>query len=138
MVNAVWNQDDCHDHPDSHERKLFTHKSRSIAHPAVIEAACRDIFDALLFRCEHGYKGAEKDNDALRPSQGNEVDHDGDCATRIDLVIKCLRESKCACRDILNEPLKILRLVNAPKAYHASKDVNKRNSKVKKQAYANY
>lgn len=135
MMMAMWNQKGCHDKDKSPDRAKFTRGGPKCAATVDVEATCTLIFEALIFRCERGYRGPEKDNLALKPSEGREDDQTGDCRQRLDNVIHALSTSKCICRDTLYSDEYIMRLVNAPLSCRAQKDDHKRNNELKEKAH---
>ncbi|KAF2241098.1 hypothetical protein BU26DRAFT_572322 [Trematosphaeria pertusa] len=133
MIRAMYNLDGVRDKPEARERKLFDLGQPDATCGYEVEAACRVLFDTVIDRCCQGYRGATKDNKAGTP-RNYESDRDGNCTTRIQNVINCLRQWKAACRDILCDDYRCILLANHPLAYAGCKVSYQRNNNLKKVA----
>ncbi|ORY18368.1 hypothetical protein BCR34DRAFT_582997 [Clohesyomyces aquaticus] len=81
------------------------------------EAACRPIFEYLMERCTVGTRGAGNFRISRKSLAAQLEDDNGTCQVRMENVIQALRKSKCVCRDIIEDDLKIIRLVHMPARY---------------------
>lgn len=100
-----------------------------------VEAACRVLFNQVLYQCLHGWRGHEK-IDRLRPSSKsrcpNPIDRDGTCQERISNIITNLRDRKSVCKDIVYSEEAIMQLANTPATIHADRARTKTANNVRK------
>ena len=133
MIQAVFNMDGIHDNPTFGGRKMFIHGHKSQVSGYDVEAACRALFAAIISRCEFGYRGSAHANRLLNQGKNFEhVDRDGNCQTRIDNIIKALKEWKSICKEIVLTDSKIYNLANAPASVWQDKMEQKINNETKK------
>ncbi|KAF3033312.1 hypothetical protein E8E12_002221 [Didymella heteroderae] len=125
----------------------FTLGHEKMAPPHEFEAMCRVLFQAIITRCERGYRGLPR---AERLSKNRhtrrrgtipswKVDLNCDCKTRIENAISSMREWKSICKVILVSDSQIEKFANAPlstatdkKTYqgnNGTKDANSQNER---------
>ena len=135
MVSAMYDQSDAQDYPNSTDCKLFTYNGPGAISPYDVEATCRALFDATIDRCRYGFRGwpLKHDDTVTKPRKlAAEQDQTGNCVTRIENVISCLRNWKTACRDVLFDETKLWGMANHPKTAHNLKVESKRSTDGKK------
>lgn len=134
MAQAMFNLNDTLDSPTHPSYKMFRHGSKTAVTGYEVEATCRVLFDIVIDRCYFGFRGATKDNLALKPGEGHTEDRDGNCLKRIANVTAALRFSKCICRDVMYEDYNCIKLANAPLNYLRQKKKAKTKRDIKIQA----
>lgn len=133
LVQAVFNMDGIKDNPTFNGLPMFTHGHKSEVSGYDVEAAARLLFDAVLARCETGYRGPVKGNRLLGGRKDVQVaDRDGGCAARIANIITALHDWKSVCRDIVLSDSKIYHLANAPASVAFDKKTQWHNNNTKK------
>ncbi|KAF2121058.1 hypothetical protein BDV96DRAFT_640471 [Lophiotrema nucula] len=121
MVKAVYNLVNINDRPKANQCNLFRRGTSSCIHVEVVESACHAVFDALLDRCKHGFRGPKSENHALNAGAGRILDKTANCTTRLQNVVDALKTHKTVCRDILYDQFKRQLLVNHPLKYSDKK-----------------
>lgn len=117
MVQAMFNLNKTLEGPTHPSYRMFRHGSKTAITGYEVEATCRVLFDTVIGRCYFGFRGAAKDNLALKPGEGHTEDSDGKCLKRIANVTAALHFSKCICPDLIYEDYNCIKLANAPLSY---------------------
>ena len=122
LVLAMINLEDIKDTENSTAARTFQPGAYD---SLLLEATCREIFLALIDRCNNGFRGSAQFNKALKPNRGLEADAKALCVERMRNVVNVLLWNKRVAKDVLHEDWKIRLLVNHPLSYDKEKDLQK-------------
>jgi hypothetical protein len=131
MMQAFYDTKNARDNSTETARRYCDLNHPLAYSPLDVEAACRELFHAVLQQCRYGFSGQPGVN-RLGKTQGGvngknlqKIDGTCNCQTRITNVIMALRNWKCVYLDIMNYNDKIVSLANTPATTAADKQKNK-------------
>jgi len=79
MVQAIFNLNDTLDSPTTPSYRMFRQDLKTAMTSYEVEATCHVLFDTVIDRCYFRFRGAAKDNLALKTGEGYMDDRDGKC-----------------------------------------------------------
>jgi hypothetical protein len=101
MIQAMYDQQIC---GDSKALNIFKNGSADYISPLEIEAECRALFDQVIARCLHGYRGMSRFILLVgkgRQGDNGRADTEANCLTRIINFVAALRVSKSICQEMI-------------------------------------
>ncbi|KAH8728562.1 hypothetical protein GQ44DRAFT_724035 [Phaeosphaeriaceae sp. PMI808] len=127
MIQAVYDTTNCQDNPNYEGIEYSTRGHPNSYQPKEVEATCWTLFQAVIERCQSGFRG-HNDHNRLAPSRRGKLakqvqneDVLGSCQQRIRNVILALREWKSVCVEVVTSDDKVLNLANSPATHRRDK-----------------
>ncbi|KAL5380865.1 hypothetical protein PMIN06_010090 [Paraphaeosphaeria minitans] len=129
LMRAVLNVDDVFDKVESTAFKKINELSKH-----KVEAACHILFDTIIDRCLHGYRG-DPEKDKARPNKAaylkNPVDTELKCADRIKAAVDTLTKYKSVSVSMVDEGT-FDTIANHPHALRKEKAIGRKSNDTKK------